>query len=234
MTKFKKNGFKIFLGCFCAAFVCTLLVHFLPAIVDFYAYSNITITKDNVSKACGSDMWKIALDKFDYIEIKYTSLKQTADYGKGFHSDVYINFGENKDDYINKYIQVRDFIFDYLSEHKKCEINKFSSAYFVFGQSNYPPQSIKYYNEYKGESLDGFEYVQIKSDDNDFLSIDDIVNFDTRFMLVDVPLDKNTDLSMLGSLKNVEELRLKVDDKISEEIKAKIKNMALDYQIILI
>ena len=233
IANIKKNGIKYSVCIFIIFFLVTLITHLVSDLVWSSAYRNTIITRDNVKEFCGSDMWSDVFDNFDYIEtVKSTMLKTTVNYDLPYSPNIYIQ-SSDKADFIKKTKTVIDFINAYLNDNPECSLNRFESLNFEFSKTD-SPNKIEFSNNFNGENLDGFDNIKIYSDDNDYLSIDDIVNFDTRFMLVDVPLDKSTDLSMLGSLKNVEELRLKADDKISEDIKTKIKNMCLDYKIILI
>lgn len=82
------------------------------------------------------------------------------------------------------------------------------------------------------EKLDDFSCIRIISLNENFLFFSDIAYFnDAKYLIVNVPIDSNTDFSILDELDSVKEMYLFVGDDDMMAVKQQVEAMQLPYTV---
>lgn len=237
----RSEGMKLFLALFITVFLATLLIHFLPDLIyisagDTYADSHY-ISDSNVDEFSGSDMWAGVLDRSDEFGIKRVKTscrKDGADHSGEYRAEIVLK-NLKKEDLISKSKEIMSFISDHLSDDPDCEINKFNSITFRFSAGR---DHIDISDQWQNEKLDGFDSVIIYNDghynDENGPQLSDLTEFDGyRYIMATVPLDLESDLSVLKQMENTESivLRINANERNTKKLEQKAADLGLDDKV---
>lgn len=237
----RSEGMKIFLTVFITVFFATLLIHFLPDLIyrsarDNYADSHY-ISESNVDEFSGSDMWAEVLDRSDEFgihSVRTSCRKDNADHSGDYRAEIDL-ISMKKEDLILETKEIMGFISDHLSKNPECEINKFNSITFSFSAGR---DRIDISDNWLNEKLDGFDCVIIYNDHyHDYEvgpQLSDLPEFDGyRYIKATVPLDLESDLSVMKKMENTEKivLRIVANETDTKKLEQKAADLGLDGKV---
>ena len=221
----------IALLCIIAFFVFCIL--FFKGLIPIYPI----IDKNNVDKFCGGDLWSEVINEFENVKIDSISpLHSPSQYDVKENYSVRLKIQEkDKDQWIEDSIAVSSYVSQYLSDNPQCEINDFNgiTVEIIYGMdANYISFSNIYDMGKNKEKLNDFSCIRIISLNEDSLSFSDIAYFnDAKYLIVNVPIDSDTDFSILDELDSVKEMYLFVGDDDMITVKQQVEAMRLPYTV---
>ncbi|WP_124099876.1 hypothetical protein [Ruminococcus sp. Marseille-P6503] len=220
----------------CIIAFCVFCILFFKGLIPIYP----AIDKKNVDEFCGGDLWSNVINEFENVEIDSISPLHSPS-----KNDVKENYSvrleiqeKDKDQWIEDSIAVSSYVSQYLSDNPQCEINDFNgiTVEIVYGMdANYVSFSNIYNMGKNKEKLDDFSCIRITSLNEDSLSFSDIAYFNNaEYLIVNVPIDGDTDFSILDELDSVKEMYLFVGDDDVTTVKQQVEAMRLPYTVNII
>ena len=217
----------------CIIAFCVFCILFFKGLIPIYP----AIDKKNVDEFCGGDLWSNVINEFENVEIDSISPLYSPS-----KNDVKENYSvsleiqeKDKDQWIEDSIAVSSYVSQYLSDNPQCEINDFNgiTVEIVYGMdANYVSFSNIYNMGTNKEKLDDFSCIRITSLNGDSLSFSDIAYFNNaEYLIVNVPIDGDTDFSILDELNSVKEMYLFVGDNDVTTVKQQVEAMRLPYTV---
>lgn len=192
------------------------------------------INQNNIDDCFGNDLWKNVIEKFDDVEIDNLPLKSQSNSISDYTAVLKIK-NKDKSKWLEISKNISSYISDYLNDNPKCELNSFDSINVKI-KYNTDANSVAFSNKYDfGESkekLDGLCCVRVSSDNDTFISLADISQFDNaEYMIVNVKVDESTDFSVLSELTSVKELNIFVEDNFKAYAENQIEALNLSYDV---
>lgn len=222
-----------FIALLCIIAFCVFCILFFKGLIPIYP----TIDKNNVDEFCGGDLWSDVINEFENVEIDSISpLHSPSQYDVKENYSVRLKIQEkDKNQWIEDSIAVSSYVSQYLSDNPQCEINDFNeiTVEIVYGMdANYISFSNIYDMGKNKEKLDDFGCIRINSLNEDSLSFSDIAYFnDAKYLIVNVPIDSDTDFTILDELDSVKEMHLFVGDDDMMTVKQQVEAMRLPYTV---
>lgn len=210
----------ILIALLCIIAFCVFYILFFKGLIPIYP----TIDKNNVDEFCGGDLWSDVINEFENVEIDSISpLYSSSQYDVKENYSVRLKIQEkDKDQWIEDSIAVSSYVSQYLSDNSQCEINDFNGI----------TVEIIYDMGKNKEKLNDFSCIRIISLNEDSLSFSDIAYFnDAKYLIVNVPIDSDTDFSILDELDSIKEMYLFVGDDDMMTIKQQVETMQLPYTV---
>lgn len=194
------------------------------------------IDKENIDDFLGDDLWGNVSEKFDDVAIDNLPLKSQVDSITNYNAILKVNVKE-KNQWIETVKDINSYIAQYLSDNPKCALNDFDSVTVKF-KFDLDINSISFSNVYdfdnKYEKLNNLNCIRISSDSDSFFSLSDIILFDgAEYIVINSPIDDNTDFSVLENMDRIVKLDIFVDENVKSKIEDKISNMSLSYEVVL-
>ena len=224
----------ILIALLCIIAFCVFCILFFKGLIPIYP----TIDKNNVDEFCGGDLWSDVINEFENVEIDSISpLYSSSQYDVKENYSVRLKIQEkDKDQWIEDSIAVSSYVSQYLSDNPQCEINDFNgiTVEIVYGSidANYVSFSNIYDMGKNKEKLNDFSCIRIISLNENSLSFSDIAYFnDAKYLIVNVPIDSDTDFSILDELDSVKEMYLFVGDDDMITVKQQVEAMRLPYTV---
>lgn len=223
----------ILIALLCIIAFCVFYILFFKGLIPIYP----TIDKNNVDEFCGGDLWSDVINEFENVEIDSISpLYSSSQYDVKENYSVRLKIQEkDKDQWIEDSIAVSSYVSQYLSDNPQCEINDFNgiTVEIIYGMdANYISFSNIYDMGKNKEKLNDFSCIRIISLNEDSLSFSDIAYFnDAKYLIVNVPIDSDTDFSILDELDSIKEMYLFVGDDDMMTIKQQVETMQLPYTV---
>lgn len=217
----------------CIIAFCVFCILFFKGLIPIY----LTIDKNNVDEFCGGDLWSDVINEFENVEIDSISpLHSPSQYDVKENYSVRLKIQEkDKNQWIEDSIAVSSYVSQYLSDNPQCEINDFNeiTVEIVYGMdANYISFSNIYDMGKNKEKLDDFGCIRINSLNEDSLFFSDIAYFnDAKYLIVNVPIDSDTDFTILDELDSVKEMYLFVGDDDMMTVKQQVEAMRLPYTV---
>ncbi len=196
--------------------------------------SSPEIRLNNINDYLGDDLWMNYIEDYNNAEIDNLPLKSQKKSITNYDAVLKLHT-ESMDQWLKNAVDTSSYISQYLIDNPECEINKCNSITIkIKGDSDvdYVTFSNVYDFGNRNEKLDEFDCIRISSSNERFISISDIRCFDSvKYLIVNIPISKNTDFSFLNRLHSVKELNLFVDDALEEYVKENIESMKLSYSV---
>ncbi len=205
---------------FCIIAFLVFCILFFKGLIPIYPI----IDKNSVDEFCGGDLWSDVINEFDNVKIDSISpLHSPSQYGEKEKYSVRLKIQEkDKDQWIEDSIAVSSYVSRYISDNSQCEINDFNEI----------TVEIVYDMGKNKEKLDDFSCIRIFSLNENFLSFSDVAYFnDAKYLIVNVPIDSNTDFSILDELDSVKEMYLFVGNDDMMAVKQQVEAMQLPYTV---
>lgn len=205
---------------FCIIAFLVFCILFFKGLIPIYPI----IDKNSVDEFCGGDLWSDVINEFDNVKIDSISpLHSPSQYGEKEKYSVRLKIQEkDKDQWIEDSIAVSSYVSRYISDNSQCEINDFNEI----------TVEIVYDMGKNKEKLDDFSCIRIFSLNENFLSFSDVAYFnDAKYLIVNVPIDSNTDFSILDELDSVKEMYLFVGNDDMMAAKQQVEAMQLPYTV---
>ena len=218
---------------FCIIAFLVFCILFFKGLIPIYPI----IDKNRVDEFCGGDLWSDVINEFENVKIDSISpLYSPSQYGEKEKYSVRLKIQEkDKDQWIEDSIAVSSYASRYISDNPQCEINDFNeiTVEIVYDtDANHVSFSNIYDMGKNKEKLDDFSCIRIISLNENFLSFSDVAYFnDAKYLIVNVPIDSNTDFSILDELDSVKEMYLFVGDDDMMAVKQQVEAMQLPYTV---
>lgn len=190
------------------------------------------IGKDNINDYIGSDLWESVIKEFENIEIDSLPLKSQRDKISNYSATISLSITD-KDEWIKNANDIKKYISEYLFRNTDCEINIYDSVSIKI-RKDIDANCIVFSNIYdragKYRKYNSFDCLWVLSQNNSFFSFSDLPQLESpKYLIVDVPIDEETNLEYLSKIPSLEGVDLSVDKNINQIILKKLNDMNLSF-----